>query len=347
MQKRCAVSGALDGVRGYVKTLDITVIGAGILGVWQAYTLARRGHRVRLLEASPVPFADAASRWAGAMLAPYCEEEGADAHVRDMGLEAMALWRATYPGIIGRGTLVVAAARDRSELNRFARATRGHAMADAEHIARLEPDLAGRFQAGLVFADEAHMVPREALAYVLEQAKRASADVQLASAATGAERGLVVDCRGLAARDALPSLRGVRGERLLLRSRDVSFSRPVRLLHPRHPLYVVPWGDGVHMVGATVIESEDTAPMTARSALELLGLAYALHPSFGEAEILELGVGLRPSFPDNVPKVVVRGDRLYVNGAYRHGFLLAPLLADAAANYLEAGVRRDGIVIDG
>jgi glycine oxidase len=101
------------------------------------------------------------------------------------------------------------------------------------------------------------------------------------------------------------------------------------------------------MVGATVIESEDTSPMTARSALELLGLAYALHPSFGEAEIIEMGVGLRPSFPDNVPKVVVRGDRLYVNGAYRHGFLLAPLLADAAANYLESGVRLAGIVIDG
>ena len=30
----------------------ITVLGAGILGLWQAYTLARRGYRVRLFEAS-------------------------------------------------------------------------------------------------------------------------------------------------------------------------------------------------------------------------------------------------------------------------------------------------------
>jgi glycine oxidase len=329
-----------------VKIFDITVIGAGIYGVWQAYELARRGHRVTLVEASATPFVDSASQWAGAMLAPYCEEEASAPIVRALGLEAMALWRKAYPGIIGNGTLVVAAARDRSELNRFARATHGYEQADADHIARLEPDLAGRFQSGLVFADEAHMVPRDALAYVLEQAKRAGADVRLGTPATGKEAGIVVDCRGLAARDMLPTLRGVRGERLLLRSRDVSFKRPIRLLHPRHPLYVVPWGDGVHMVGATVIESEDTSPMTARSALELLGLAYALNPAFGEAEIIEMGVGLRPAFPDNVPKVVVRGDRLFVNGAYRHGFLLAPLLAEAAANYLEAGTRLDGIVVD-
>ena len=56
-----------------MRKLDITVLGAGILGIWQTLTLARRGHRVRLLEASEAPFTSAASRYAGAMLAPYCE----------------------------------------------------------------------------------------------------------------------------------------------------------------------------------------------------------------------------------------------------------------------------------
>ena len=330
-----------------MKPLDITVIGAGIFGVWQALTLARRGHNVRLVEASEKPFAATASQWAGAMLAPYCEEEASEPLVRALGLEAMAMWRRYYPQLIGNGTLVVAAARDRSELNRFARATRGYEMVDGEAIGKLETDLAGRFQAGLMFADEAHMAPLEAMAYVLAEARRAGAGVQFGVTAGFETGGIVVDCRGLAARDALPTLRGVRGERVLVRTRDIAFHRPIRLLHPRHPLYVVPWGEGVHMVGATVIESEDPSPMTVRSALELLGLAYALHPSFGEAEILELGVGLRPAFPDNVPKVVVRGKRLFVNGAYRHGFLLAPLLADVTANYLETGARLEGIVVDG
>ncbi len=325
----------------------ITVVGAGILGLWQALVLAQRGHKVTLLEASREPFAEAASRWAGAMLAPYCEEEGAEPRVRDLGLEGMALWRHAFPGIVHKGTLVVAAARDRSELNRFARTTRGHAPADAEQLAALEPDLAGRFQSALFYRDEAHMAPREAMAFLLAAVRQAGVDVRLGVTAQSTGCGTVVDCRGLGAQAQLPTLRGVRGERLLIKTNDIKLSRPVRLLHPRYPLYIVPWPDGVYMVGATVIESEDPSPVTVRSALELLGLAYALHPAFGEAEIIEMGAGLRPSFPDNVPKVVVRGERLFVNGAYRHGFLLAPILAKAAADYLETGTRLDGIVVDG
>ena len=330
-----------------MQSLDITILGAGILGSWQALTLARRGHRVRLLEVSPEPFVHAASRYAGAMLAPYCEEEGAEPVVAELGLQGIELWRRAYPALACEGTLVVASARDRPELTRFARMTSGHVTADDSAIALLEPDLAGRYQSGLYFAGEAHMVPVEAMSFLIKVARQAGADIRFGCSTTSGIEGIVVDCRGLAARRDLPALRGVRGERVLVRSRDVALTRPVRLLHPRHPLYVVPWGQGVYMVGATVIESEDPAPMTLRSALELLGLAYALHPGFGEAEIVELGAGLRPAFPDNVPKVVVRGNTLFVNGAYRHGFLLAPVLAAIAADFLESGSRHPRLLIDG
>ena len=129
----------------------------------------------------------------------------------------------------------------------------------------------------------------------------------------------------------LPDLRGVRGEMVVIRSREVSLSRPVRLLHPRIPLYIVPRGGGVFMIGATTIESETRGGVSVRSTVELLNAAYALHPAFGEAEILELGADLRPAFPDNLP-AVRRGSRsLHVNGLYRHGFLLAPAMARQAA----------------
>lgn len=329
-----------------LERLEITVVGAGILGLWQTLTLARRGHRVELYEASAEPFATAASRYAGAMLAPYCEEEGAEPVVAELGLEGIARWQQFYPSLGCRGTLVVASSRDRPELTRFQRMTRTHELIDADGIARLEPDLAGRFAAALFFASEAHMVPGEAMAFLLAAARKAGAEIRFGETPPPDRRGTIVDCRGLAARQALPTLRGVRGERVLIQSRDIAITRPVRLLHPRHPLYVVPWGQGRYMVGATVIESEDPSPMTLRSALELLGLAYALHPGFGEAEIVELGAGVRPAYPDNVPKVAVRGDTLFVNGAYRHGFLLAPVLAEIAANFLETGARYPGILIE-
>ena len=330
-----------------VRKLDITVLGAGILGIWQTLTLARRGHRVRLLEASEAPFTSAASRYAGAMLAPYCEEEGAEPIVVELGLAALELWKAAYPGLTQLGSLVVTAPRDRPELLRFARMTRGHTTVDAAALGRLEPDLAGRFQTGLHYGAEAHMSPTAAMTFLLDAARQAGAEIRFGVSGCAAINGQVVDCRGLAAGSLLANLRGVRGERVLIRSRDIRLNRPVRLLHPRYPLYVVPWADGHYMVGATVIESEDPSPMTLRSALELLGLAYALHPGLGEAEVVELGAGLRPAFPDNVPKVVVQGDRVHINGAYRHGFLLSPKLAEIAAVYLETGERHPVIMVDG
>lgn len=323
-----------------MKSLSVTVAGAGIVGLWQALTLARAGYRVHLVEASSerAPFAASASRHAGAMLSPECEKESAPALVRDLGRLAMADWRATYPGVINNGSLVVAMPRDPRELARYGKQTEGHRLLDRAGLAELEPDLTERFDAALFFPDEAHMSAPDALAFLLAAVRDAGARVSFGADALGAVEpgGVLVDCRGRAALDVLPDLRGVRGERILLRAREVHLRRPVRLLHPRVPFYIVPWPDGLFLVGATVIETDEAGPMTVRSALELLSAAYTLHPGFAEAEILELDAGVRPSLPDNVPRAIVQdgGRVIRVNGAYRHGFLLSPMLARAVAGYL-------------
>lgn len=319
----------------------ITVLGAGVIGLWQALLLARAGARVRLLDRSPDPLADSASSYAGAMLAPDCEAEAAPPVVRDLGREGFEFWRSHYPGVFCAGSLVVANPRDRSELMRFARMTERHEWLDETRLSALEPDLSGRFSAALYFADEGHIETPAALEFLLSGARTSGVETVFgrnADCRPGdiCDGSTVIDCRGLAACDELDTLRGVRGERILLRCEDVRLNRPVRLLHPRHPLYVVPWTEQRFMVGATVLESEDDGPATVRSALELLGAAYSLSPSFGEAEILDIGAGVRPAFPDNVPRVVpTRGlGVIHVNGAYRHGFLLAPVLAQATLSLL-------------
>lgn len=321
----------------------ITVVGAGITGLWQALTLGRAGKRVRLIEESRAPFAASASRWAGAMIAPDCEAEAAPPSVRALGHDGLRIWRDTYPELVGNGTLVVAPPRDAAEVLRLARLTRGHETIDGAAIGKLEPALAGRFDRGLYYADEAHMDAMAALAWLLDAVRAAGTDVRLGTRWNGESEGVTIDCRGIAAREDLPSLRGVRGERVLIASRDVVLSRPVRLLHPRQPIYVVPQGDGRFVVGATVIEREDDGPMTLKSALDLLGSAYALNPAFAEAAILDMGAGVRPSFPDNVPRAVIERDGriIRVNGSYRHGFLLAPVLAQAVSDYIATGARHD------
>jgi glycine oxidase len=91
------------------------------------------------------------------------------------------------------------------------------------------------------------------------------------------------------------------------------------------------------MIGATVIESEETGPITLRSALDLLSAAYALDPAFAEAEIVRQGASARPAFPDNRPRIIASKGYIYVNGLYRNGFLLAPALAELVQSYIETG----------
>lgn len=317
--------------------LSIAIRGAGITGLWQALTLARRGHRVTLLERSPAPFAQSCSPYAGAMLAPRCEEESAEPIIRQLGERGIALWKAAYPGLMTKGSLVVTPPRDRVLLDRFARMTQGAERLDGEALAALEPELGPRFGAALYYPGEAHVNPNAALLFLLGEVEKAGVAVRLGVDDVPQGADLVIDCRGLAAKDVLPSLRGVRGERIVVRAPDIAISRPIRLLHPRFPLYLVPWGDGLFMVGATAIERDDAGPVTLRSALELLSAAYVLDPAFGEAEILALGAGVRPAFPDNRPRIIVAKGYIYVNGLYRHGFLLAPVMAELLAGYLETG----------
>lgn len=306
--------------------MSVTVIGGGVMGLCVATELQGRGIPVAVRDEGPGP--RACSWWAGGMLAPWCEGESAEEAVTRHGITAADWWQAQGVPVARNGTLVLSLSRDAAALDRFARRSRGHRMLDAEGIAALEPDLEGRFARALFFADEAHLDPRRALAILSDRLGR-----------TDSVAGQVIDCRGLSARDALRDLRGVRGEIVVIRCPEIALSRPVRLLHPRMPLYVVPRGDGVFMLGATVLESDRRGPPTARAVLELLSAGFALHPALAEAEVLELGADARPAFPDNMPRIRRTGGVIHANGLYRHGFLLAPAVARMVADHLQHQTR--------
>jgi len=143
----------------------------------------------------------------------------------------------------------------------------------------------------------------------------------------------VFDLRGLGARPALP-VRGVRGELAWLHAPGLGLQRPVRLLHPRHRVYIVPRADDTVLVGATEIESEDRSPVSLRSAVELMAAAHSVIPGLAEARILRLDRNLRPALPDHRPVVHVETGLVRINGLYRHGWLLAPSLVDEALHQL-------------
>lgn len=319
---------------------QVEVIGAGVSGLCCALLFAERGCDVTIRSASHGGDKTCCSWWAGGMLAPWCELESSEPLIAKLGVESIDFWRKYYNKLECHGSLVLAHTRELPELAQFAARTAHGKKISSDAIATLEPELKGRFDAGLYFADECHLNPRDAMRQLLHalssmQSVRMVFSKELDSHQLSSTSHVDwrIDCRGLSARDVLTDLRGVRGEMLILHTNQVSLNRSIRLLHPRYPLYIVPRENHHFMIGATMIESDHRGDPSVRSIMELLSAAYAVHPAFAEASIVEMGADARPAFIDNMPRLRRRANTLYVNGLFRHGFLCAPAMAKRAVQF--------------
>jgi glycine oxidase len=109
-------------------------------------------------------------------------------------------------------------------------------------------------------------------------------------------------------------------------------------MHPRYQLYIAPKRDAVYVIGATEIESEALTAITVRSSLELQSALYSVHTGFAEAQVLHAYANCRPAFIDNLPRIDSGAGLLRVNGLYRHGYLLGPLVLQLALATLDGAV---------
>ena len=139
----------------------------------------------------------------------------------------------------------------------------------------------------------------------------------------------VFEVRGTGARPQLP-VRGVRGEIFWLQAPGLALTRPLRLLHPRHRVYLVPRAPDLVVVGASEIESEDRSPVSLRSTVELLAAAHSVVPELAEARVVHSESNLRPALPDNLPLLQSQQGLTRINGLFRHGWLIAPALVEQA-----------------
>lgn len=332
------------------------------MGRLLAVSLARRGHAVAIYDRGGPEGEHSAARVAGGMLAPLAESAVTEHGVVRMGRYALARWRELLGSLAApvffqqEGTLIVWHRQDAADAARLAgqlAATRAQVSElpameplTAARLAEVEPALAPRFASGMLLPGEGQLDNRQLLAALALEMQALGVQLHWNQAAEPADftpgasgqPGWLIDCRGLGARGAWPGLRGVRGEVARVHAPEVALARPTRLVHPRYPIYIAPKEGHVFVIGATEIESDDLSPASVRSALELLSAAYAVHPGFGEARILEIATQCRPTLPDNLPAMRLRAPRvLEVNGLYRHGFMIAPALLDVALELITTG----------
>ena len=334
----------------------IAVLGAGLLGRMLTVSLMNN-FDVSVFDKDDGDAKQSAGYLAAAMLAPLAESADCRTEIMQLGEKALALW----PEFLAKldspvyfqqaGSLIVAFEQDSAALEQFQSRLKGEGFqtVNASQICQLEPELMQRFKKGLYLPDEGQLDNRQLLkAMALQMRKHGIAwhthsDVDITDdrvtvngkVLTGFD--WVFDCRGMglqADEDNRFSLRGVRGEVMRVHAPEVTLNRPIRLMHPRYPIYIAPKENHHFVIGATQLESEDSRKPTVRSALELLSACFSVHSGFAEAEIISMDAGIRPAHLDNHPKIFQAGNRIVVNGLFRHGYLLAPVVVEACMNLI-------------
>ncbi len=345
---------------------NIVVIGAGLVGRLIALSLVNQGHQVSLIDKDDKRGQQSAAYAAAGLLTPLGEAMHAEANIVEMGFFSLKLWPELLAQLgcesyfQQAGALMVSHEQDQGDYQRFVRFLKNNYPQHSLHqlnrqqILELEPELGRSFNQGVFLPEEGQIGNRKLLIALQQQLEKSTItwldkclvvkveqqiDECLVSYQSDDQEkvlacDLAIDCRGVGARsneshaeaEPLAGLRGVRGELFQLFAPDVHLTRPIRLMHPRYQLYIAPKGEGHYAVGATEIESEDVAPMTVRSSMELLSAAYSVHSGFAEANIREHISQLRPAFSDNQPKIVIQQRLIQINGLFRHGYLIAPVV---------------------
>jgi len=361
---------------------DVVVLGGGVAGLAVAWRAAQRGMGVVLVERDRIG-AGATSSAAG-MLAPTTEADAREPALLDLGLAAARAWpefaaqlaaaSGSDPGYHRCGTLVVARDRDEAEALERERVLRERLGLEVRRLRpsaarELEPALAPALRLALEAPGDHAVDPRALAAALAKAARAAGAELRTGAAlervlveedaiegvelaggerivaprivvALGAWSGAVP---GLPDRAQVP-VRPVKGQ--WARLRDPSGSGLLRRIVRMAGAYLVPRGDGRYVLGATMEERGFDTSVTAGALFELLRDAAELVPGTSELAVEELGAGLRPGTPDNLP-VVGPGalDGLHwATGHHRNGILLAPVTGDLAlAALAEPDARPPGI----
>jgi len=358
------------------KKPDVSIIGAGVIGLGIAWRLAAQGASVKVFDQGAA--GSGASHAAAGMLAACCEAEPGEEALVALGRESQARWGAFAAELQqasgmdvelrSEGTLVVAlTADDQARLNHQLVFQQKLGLPlqwiSAAETRRREPHLAGKL-AGAVFSPEDTQVDNRKLAAALHIAA-ANAGAKISehcpvgaiSSHAGQADGIVLAdgskvaadvvvlaagawSRGIAGlpQELRPPVRPIKGQMLALR---MDATAPLLSHVVWAPgAYLVPRRDGRLLVGATVEEKGYDTTLTAGGVLTLLEAAWRVVPAVEELPIDEMWVGHRPGSRDDAPILgagPIEG-LIYATGHHRNGILLTPVTADAIARLALDGI---------
>ena len=329
---------------------DLTIRGAGIFGLACAWEAARRGAKVRVIEAHQIG-AGSSGGLVGA-LAPHVPENWNPK--KQFQLESLLMAKGFWaevqaasgidPGYARLGRLQPLAADETAISRARARAVEAETLWQGRAEWRVRPATGAGWEpltpSGLLIEDtlSARLHPRHAAAALVAAIRAKGGEVVIGD---GPEEGPVLWATGYAGLQDLTATLGrkvgggVKGQALL-------FDHDARDLPQLYAdsLHIVPHGDGTTAVGSTSENQWDDPRATDHQCDALRDAAVACFPVLAKARVIDRWAGIRPRAKTRAPMLGPwpdRADHFVANGGFKIGFGMAPKVAQVMIDLILNG----------
>ncbi|MBX3101688.1 MAG: FAD-dependent oxidoreductase [Bacteroidetes bacterium] len=351
---------------------DVIIAGAGIAGMSAAWYLQQAGKRILLLDAHKC---GQGTSWAAAgMLAPVNELEFQEVEVLQAGVASLELWHQwarefDFLTLNTTGTLDIAlGVEDIPYLQRVFAFQQQLGLQvqwlEGEALQTLEPALSRNIPAAVHSRTDIQLEHREFLPHFADHLRQAGVDLREhcpLHSWTLAEDGTVQVQAGehsftasqlLLATGSAPLPGTAAPVRIYpIRGQMISVAPPAGgpLVHHNVRIrsktygyaYLAPKPTRI-ILGSTTEEMGQDTRLTAGGMMDILRKCYHAVPGIYDLNVLETWSGLRPATLSRHPVLdaLPGTPQVFVlNGLYRHGILLGPLMGRAAAQLMTTGHR--------
>jgi glycine oxidase len=345
--------------------MKIAIVGGGSAGLFTAWYLTRLSHGNEVVVFDQGEFGHGTTRKAAGMLAPVNELEFQELEILKAGLASRDLYFNEVGPLLGEiglrqyGTLEVGLNQDDvAYLKRRFEFQQQHGLdvewLSGQTVQEVEPFVARNITQA-IWAHKDTQIDNWALVdHLVADLRRAGVDLRPHTGVTGYMlEGEAVSLHTAAGNEVfdkvlfalgVPSaavaawlpykIYPVRGEMISLATPDDDFPGTQVRIYSKvlGNAYVVPKMDRI-LCGSTSEEMGLEMVNTAGGLFNILRKCYAAVPAIYEMKVNEIWSGLRPSTLNRLPILDQEPGKpiFHLNGLYRHGLLLGPIMGKSAA----------------
>jgi glycine oxidase len=342
-----------------MKSFDVAIAGAGLIGASIAFELAQAGLKVAMFDRNE-PGREAS--WASAGILSPAPESPAMISMVPLAKASMDLYPALVAtveeisrekvGFRPKGTVDVFFSKEAiSDLSTLIAMHHGMGLKAEplrpEDARELEPSLSPELEAAALRPDEASIDNRAFTRALLIAAKKSGVEIFAGTGVTaivqegGRCTGLKLGNETVSAKwtviaggsfsaeiegvKEFAPVRPAKGQMVSLRADGLKIEHVIW----GERIYIVPRNDGRILAGATVEYVGFDKHVTAGGIEKILSAAIEIIPEFANAQIEETWAGLRPDSPDHLP-IIGPTDidgLVFATGHFRSGVLLTPITA--------------------